>query len=62
MKRSDQIKKYILQLKDKEIEIIKDLGDLLNSEKLKAERLDFDIKFISTTLNEIYGLILTLDP
>ena len=36
MKRSDQIKKYILQLKEKEIKIIKDLGDLLNSEKLKG--------------------------
>ena len=50
MKRGDQIKKYILQLKEKEIKIIKDLGDLLNSEKLRAERLDFDIKLASGKL------------
>ena len=47
MKKSDQIKKYIIQLKERETEIIKDMSELLESEKLKAERLDFDIKLAS---------------
>ena len=50
MKKSDQIKKYLKQLKGKETEIIKEMKDLLNSEKLKAEQLGFDIKLASGQL------------
>lgn len=50
MKKSDQIKKYIIQLKEREKEIIRDTSELLNSEKLKAEQLDFDIKLASGQL------------
>jgi len=52
MKKSDQIKKYLKQLKGKETEIIKEMKDLLNSEKLTSERIDFEIKLASGQIKE----------
>ena len=52
MKKSDQIKKYLKQLKGKKIEIIKEMMDLLNSEKLISERIDFEIKLASGQIKE----------
>jgi len=52
MKKSDQIKKYLKQLKGKETKIIKEMVDLLNSEKLTSERIDFEIKLASGQIKE----------